>query len=54
MLFRSATLSASLKADLEQARYDFANQQQQARRYEALLAALKPLIAHPEKALAQG
>lgn len=49
-----ATLSASLKADLEQARHDFANQQQQARRYEALLAALKPLIAHPEKALAQG
>ena len=49
-----ATLSASLKADLEQARHDFANQQQQARRYEALLAALQPLIAHPEKALAQG
>lgn len=49
-----ATLSASLKADLEQARHDCANQQQQARRYEALLAALQPLIAHPEKALAQG
>lgn len=49
-----ATLSASLKADLEQARHDFASQQQQARCYEALLAVLQPLIAHPEKALAQG
>ena len=45
---------AAFRHVMEQARHDFANQQQQARRYEALLAALQPLIAHSEKALAQG
>ena len=51
--FSGEITSSGEQSQLQDA-LNFSNQQQQARRYEALLAALQPLIAHPEKALAQG